>query len=422
MRFAVHWPGFPVASPRSHGVPRRDVPGRIHVSVAGETASSTHEPRLALTRLRIHMPARGASLAGERRSDLLYPAGRLVLQSAHQQSPARPQDLPIEARLRADALARSLSVQPGRACHVSDLQVLDPDEVEPTGKIRSGFLDPVLSPVGLAGSHPGGSLLHPDAASRSPFSAGELMLQPTHASALIYGQTGSSEEFSGRQGRRHHHPAVNTYGFAIAQRENRIGDHGECQMPAACAVQRHPIRFRPCWYRAGPAESHPSGLRHPDLADSAAQPPNLLWPYCDASKPLISTGLAPRRLPGRVLRVEERSQRIGEVPQCLLLNNARARSQPRVLRPRLCELSALCQVVRRALPAGVPVRVLFDCEVPHVSGVSAMVPQHRFLGRRGEQSIPGHANTLATITDISGEVKRRFRPDLSNRVPMPKSS
>ena len=29
MRFAVHGPGSPVASPRSHGVPRRDVPGRV---------------------------------------------------------------------------------------------------------------------------------------------------------------------------------------------------------------------------------------------------------------------------------------------------------------------------------------------------------------------------------------------------------
>ena len=36
MRFAVHRPGCPVASPRSHGVPRRDIPGRIYVRVLGE--------------------------------------------------------------------------------------------------------------------------------------------------------------------------------------------------------------------------------------------------------------------------------------------------------------------------------------------------------------------------------------------------
>jgi len=80
LRFAVHWPGNPVASPRSHGVPRRDVPGRVHVCVVGETAGRAHEARLVLTRLRIHMPARRAPLTRKRGSDLLHPAGCLVLQ------------------------------------------------------------------------------------------------------------------------------------------------------------------------------------------------------------------------------------------------------------------------------------------------------------------------------------------------------
>jgi hypothetical protein len=57
VRFAVHRPGIPAASPRSHGVPRRDVPGRIHISVVGVSASRAHEPRLALARVRIHLPA-----------------------------------------------------------------------------------------------------------------------------------------------------------------------------------------------------------------------------------------------------------------------------------------------------------------------------------------------------------------------------
>jgi hypothetical protein len=53
--------------------------------------------------------------------------------------------------------------------------------------------------------------------------------------------------------------------------------------------------------------------------------------------------------------------------------------------------------------------------------VRAVVPQHRFLGGRGEQPVPGHANTLSTITDISGEVKRRFLPGLKARVPTSRS-
>ena len=101
MRFAVHGPGNPVASPRSHGVPRRDVDGRVHVRVAGETAGRAQEARLALARLPIHVPARRAPLARERGSDLLHPAGGLVLQPADQQPPAGPQDLPVQPGLLA---------------------------------------------------------------------------------------------------------------------------------------------------------------------------------------------------------------------------------------------------------------------------------------------------------------------------------
>src|SRR6266571_7886188 len=63
LRFAVHRPGNPVASPRSHGVPRRDVPRRVHVRVAGVTAGSAPEDGLALTRVLVHLPARRAPLA-----------------------------------------------------------------------------------------------------------------------------------------------------------------------------------------------------------------------------------------------------------------------------------------------------------------------------------------------------------------------
>ena len=46
----------------------------------------------------------------------------------------------------------------------------------------------------------------------------------------------------------------------------------------------------------------------------------------------------------------------------------------------------------------------------------AVAAQHGFLGGRGEQPVPGHANTLATITDILLELKRHFLPDLKAGV------
>ena len=64
MRFAVRRPGIPEASPRGHGVPRGDVPSRVHVSIAFKTAGSAHEPGLALARRPVHMRASRAALVG----------------------------------------------------------------------------------------------------------------------------------------------------------------------------------------------------------------------------------------------------------------------------------------------------------------------------------------------------------------------
>src|SRR5436190_3750716 len=171
LRFAVHRPGYPVASPRSHGVPRRDVPGRVHISVVGETAGREYESRLALTRLRVHLPARRAPLARERGSDLLHPAGRLVLQPAYQLAPPRTQDAPVQPGLGADVPARVLPRAPRRPGHVADLQVLDPDQVEPPRDAGAGLLRPVRAPVALAGPQPGDRVPHPAAAVRSPLRA-----------------------------------------------------------------------------------------------------------------------------------------------------------------------------------------------------------------------------------------------------------
>jgi hypothetical protein len=63
--------------------------------------------------------------------------------------------------------------------------------------------------------------------------------------------------------------------------------------------------------------------------------------------------------------------------------------------------------------------VLLDGEVPDVPGVAAVVPQHGLLGGRGEQPVPGHANTLSDTIDTSGEVKRRFLPGLKAGVSTP---
>jgi hypothetical protein len=149
LRFAVHRPGIPAASPRSHGVPRRDIHSRVHISMAGVSAGSAPEDGLALARLRIHLPARRAPLARKRRIDLLYPARRLLFQAAHHQAPRGSQDLPVQPGFLPDPAARTLPVAFRGPGHVPDPQVFDQDQVEPLGDVRRRLLGPVLAPVRL---------------------------------------------------------------------------------------------------------------------------------------------------------------------------------------------------------------------------------------------------------------------------------
>ena len=421
MRFAVRRPGIPEASPRSHGVPRRDIPGRVHISVAGISAGRAREPRLALTRLRIHLPARRAALARELGTDLLHPAGRLVLQPAHQQAPARPHDLPVQPGLGPHVPARIPGRPPTRPGHVTDLQVLDADHIEAPRDVRAGLLGPVLAPVRLMGTQPGDGVLDPAATVRPAPGPGQLALQAPYAPLFPSGQAGGVQQFPGRQRRTDGNPAVDAHGLAVTRCGNRLGDHGEGDMPASGAVHLHPVGLHARRHNAGPAEPHPPGLRYPDLPDMAAKPTHLLGLDGDDPESFIPPGLTPARPVGRVMRVEERHHRPGEVPQGLLLHHLGALSQPRILGAGGGELLALLQIARSACLARVPVSVLLDGQIPYIPGVAAVPPQHALLGGGGKQPVPGHTNILSTTTDISGEVKRRLLPGLKAGVSTPPS-
>jgi hypothetical protein len=407
LRFAVHGPGSPVASPRSHGVPRRDVDGRVHVSVGGVSAGGAPEDGLALARLRVHLPARRAALARERGIDPFHPAGSLLLQAAYQQSPARPQDFPVKSGLGTNVPTRVLPGALGRACHIHDSEVFDPDYVEPPGDVGTGLLSPVLPSVGLTGAYGGDRMLNPHAAVRPAPRPGQFPLQPLSALALLCGQAGGVKQLTGRQCRGDRYASVDADKLAVARCLDRRRDGSKSDVPSTCAVHGYPVGLHAHRNWAGPAESDPAGLRDTNLADVAGQAAYFARLHGDDPESLVSVDLTPGRSPGGVLRIKERSHRLSEIPQGLLLHHLAARTQPVMLGTGCGELLTLLQVPWCAPSSRSPLLVLLNGHVPGKPSVRAVAPQHRLLARRGNHAVTGHANTLAKVTDNSGEVKRR---------------
>ena len=188
-----------VASPPRalHGVPRRDVRGRVHVSVAGEVAGHAPERRLALAGLWCDVPARTAPLH-------VYASGTFstcpaALSSSRRTS--RPQPEPRIPRFSPAFAATfrpgSFGGAPGRPGHRPDVQVLDPDHVEPARQIGAGLLGPVFSPVGLAGLQPGNRQLDPAAPPRSAPGPRQPALEPPER------RSGTGRRSASPRGRAH---------------------------------------------------------------------------------------------------------------------------------------------------------------------------------------------------------------------------
>ena len=234
MRFAVHRPGNPVASPRSHGVPRRDVPGRVHVSVAGVTAGSAPEDGLALARLPVHLPARRAPLARERGFDLLHPAGRLVLQPAHQQAPPRPQDAPVQPGLLRGRSGPGSPRVPF-ADRVMFLICRSSTRITSNRRAMSvlAFSAQSLRRSVSRALQPGDRVPAPGRGGSIPASRGRACAPAAAAwSAPARSGRGRAAVRPVDRAAADRHAPVDAHGLAVTGCGNRLGDHGEGDMPA----------------------------------------------------------------------------------------------------------------------------------------------------------------------------------------------
>ena len=404
MGFAVHRPGIPEASPRSHRMPCGDVPGRIHVCVAGVSAGSALEVGLALARLRVHMPAPRATLAGEGGSYFLDAAWGLVLQSMGQQSPTGRKDRPIQSRFLADVVTGLGDGATRRASHVGDAQVLHADRVEGASETGARFLGPVLSCVSFSGAQPGDCPLYEDAAVRAALGSSQPALKVAELALFSEGKPRHGQQLARGQGRADRHAPVNANDLAVTWCRDWGRDSCESNVPPSYAVQGDPVGPCACGYRARPAEAHPASLWYPHLAGLAAKSARMPWLHGDNPESLIKPGLAPAW--PAVRATEESRNSLGEVPKRLLLGHLAACPQPAGYRTGLRELSAHLYVPRCAAPSGAPPGVLLHREVPHVPRMSTMSPKHSLLVGRRRQAVARHSSKVSGAADIAEEVKR----------------
>jgi hypothetical protein len=403
LRFAVHRPGNPVASPRSHRMPCGDVPGRIHVCVAGEAAGSAPEARLALTRLRVHMHASAAALTCERGVDLLDPTGGLLVQTTDQQSPTGCKYLSVQSGLLSNVppwLAPSPLCASG---HVLEAEFLDPDHVETARQVGADLLTPVLPGISLAGTEPGGGKPGLGSSLAAWFRGGQPALQETQAPLALRAQTRTTQQLTGRKRGTHGHTTINTDHVTCSWAGNRARLRSEGHVPTTGAVLRNSVGLHAISHGTRPAKPHPAALRNEHLPRLSAKPANVGMFDCDDTETFVSTSLSPSR--PAMSTGEEVLHGLIEVTEGLLLHRLASESQPSVFAASGRELPALRKVTRGTRPTKMPPRVLLTREIPNEPRMRAVLPQHCFLGGRRKHSITAHTKTLKTATDIPEEVK-----------------
>src|ERR1035437_5035446 len=234
LRFTLHRPSQNSAvSTCCHGMACRDVSGRVHVGVRPVPASHTYEGRLALATLRCDVLAGVTGLRRVRSFHFFDPAGSLLLQPAREQTPPGFKDAPVEPGLLCDVPARILHGSGSGGSHAFDVEVLDPDHVEPGSEVGAGFLKPVFAPVAIAGFQPADQGPDFPAAVRLAPGEGESALQPQEPLSFLRPQTRRAGHLTRGQCHRDSDTPVHADDAAGAGGRNRWGNHGERDMPAA---------------------------------------------------------------------------------------------------------------------------------------------------------------------------------------------
>ncbi len=392
MRFAVHRPGSPRPFPRSNRPPGGRVPDVarcVHVGVVAVPANLTQEERLALAILPCDVLAGIAGLRGVSRGNPDHSPGRLRIESRHERPPTGGGDAPVQPGLLPDIPAGGLRGALDRASHGSDIEILHNDQIESAGEICAGLLHPVLTAVGSTRHQPGTGLSDIGPAPGSLLGATESTLQSSTSFDLPWTRPGCGQQLSRGQRRTHHDPPVESDDFSSIRSPNRLRNGSKAHVPATRPIECDPEGLDSLGHRARPTEAHPAHLGDPQLAHSPGHPAHVCRTHRDDPEPLVTSYFPPRR--AALGSDEEASEGLREIPQCLLLDDNRAGSQPGRLLPRVAELSTLLSKTRRARPPGSPVPMLLDCEVPDISRMCTVLQQLTLLSECRLKPVASHA-------------------------------
>jgi len=405
LRFAVHRPGIPVASPRSHGMPCRDVPCRVHVSIASVSAGHTGEKRLALAIFRLGVSTRAATLAGVCRADLLHPAGGFVLQSAYKHPPTARVDFPVQSGFQPDVATGVRDGALGRAGHRRHVQGLYPDQVIARSQAGGYLVCPVFAGIDFPRPEPGDGAFHPGPAVGPTSCTGQSALKVPQPPLPTGRQAWRVQQLAGGQGGTDGHTAVDAYYLPSARPLDGLRNGGESDMPPASPIPGYSVRPHAVRHRTRQAEPHPSRLWHPDITGPTAQSPDMSSLDGDDPEPFIPPGLPPRW--HAMGTREEVCHCLGKITQRLLLYHHRPGSQPCERGTGLRQLPAVLYPSWCVGATGTPPRLLLTRQVPHEPGMGAMLSQDRPLGGGRLQPVPGHILNVDPATDRAEEGKRR---------------
>jgi hypothetical protein len=395
---------------RFHGVPRRDVPRRVHVGVAGVAAGRAQEESLALATLAVHVPTRRAALARIRGTNSLDSPGSLLLDSPDQQAPSGTMDATVQSSLLADVASGSFGGSFCRADHRPHVQVLKANHVEAASESRACLLAPVPSSVGIERLHMRDSGLDLLTSIRATSGFGQLPLQSQQPSPLTWLKAWTVQHLARRKCCRYCDAPVNADDRPGPRARNRHGGRSERNMPSARTVTGDPKRPYAFRNRPGPTEPHPARFRDVHLGPVPVQAPHIGRSNVHNPETLVATRLPPRR--PAVRAVEIASHGLVVIADCLLLDNRAALCQPRIVRTGFGQLAASLYKARHPASATTPTRSLLNAEVPYVAGVGAMPEQRGFLPACRLKAVPERHTNILAIHDTMSESMYEVQPCL----------